>query len=74
MMCDNEQDITVTSEDLDQWVADNPERVRDLVNILDEHDEVIKNLGSDYDDNGMPYWDTKEFQDKIFETQQTFEE
>jgi hypothetical protein len=25
--------------------------------IMEENDEILKNLGSDYDEEGIPYWE-----------------
>jgi len=47
----------VTPEDLDRWAEENPDRVREIAKSLDKHDELLELLGSDYDKDGVPYWD-----------------
>jgi hypothetical protein len=28
-----------------------------VTKLMEEHSELLERLGSDYDDNGVPYWD-----------------
>lgn len=48
----------VTTEDLDKWAEKHDLRFKEaLKKTMEEHDEVLEHLGSDYDENGVPYWD-----------------
>lgn len=47
----------VTPEDLERWIADNPERVKEALRTVQQHDALLERLGSDYDENGVPYWE-----------------
>ena len=59
----------VTPEDLDRWAEDQDLREQieaarrdarlkeSIARTLKDHDEVLERLGSDYDKDGVPYWD-----------------
>jgi hypothetical protein len=53
---------------------DREEKLKTAVKkTMEENSDLLKKL-DDRDANGIPYWETKEFHDKMFESQQSFEE
>lgn len=48
----------VTPEDLDKWAEEHDLRFKEALNkSIEENSELLKRLGSDYDEHGVPYWD-----------------
>ena len=48
----------VTQEDLDKWAEEHDLRFKEALNkSIEENSELLKRLGSDYDEHGVPYWD-----------------